>query len=60
MYETVKELWEGYNENPLEEYLDIIHDSISRSSMLIKRQMTELWTVAVLRVWTMEERAKSP
>jgi hypothetical protein len=44
MYETVKGLWEGYSENPLEEYLDIIRARISRSSVLIKRQMTELWT----------------
>jgi hypothetical protein len=43
-YYTMKAFWEGHNVKDLEEYLNIIRASISRSSVMIKRQMTELWT----------------
>jgi hypothetical protein len=36
--------WEDHNVKYLKEYLNIIRASISRPSVLLKRQMTELWT----------------
>jgi hypothetical protein len=43
-YDTMKAFWEDHNVKDLEEYLSIIRASISGSSIMIKRQMTELWT----------------
>jgi hypothetical protein len=43
-YETVIAFWEDHNVKDLEENLIIICASISRPSVMIKRQMTELWT----------------
>jgi hypothetical protein len=43
-FDTVKAFWEDYNIKDLEEYCNIIRTSISRPSIMIKRQMMELWT----------------
>jgi hypothetical protein len=43
-YDMVKAFWEDHNSEDLEEYLNIICASISRPSVMIKRQMMELWT----------------
>jgi hypothetical protein len=43
-YDAMKAFWEDDNVKDLEEYLNIIRASISRSSVMIKREMTDLWT----------------
>jgi hypothetical protein len=43
-YDTIKAFWEDHNVKNLEEYLNIISASISGPSVMIERQITELWT----------------
>jgi hypothetical protein len=44
IYDMMKTFWEDHNVKDSKEYLNIIRASISRPSVMIKQQMTELWT----------------
>jgi hypothetical protein len=47
----MKAFWEEHNVKVLEEYLNINRASISRPTVMTKRQMMELWT-NIFHPWT--------